>query len=1021
LEELPLNNSSEKFKSFYSRNRVPIYLVFLALFIFGIISLFYLDFDLVPDIRYPELWVATPYPGAAPGEVKNLITVPVEESCVSLKGVRRVESTSGDSLSLVKIIYRWGQNLDTARIELREKLDVLKSFFPREVERPIITGYQTSEEAFIGISVLSTAMDRKELYLFCKKNIVPVLEKAEGVARVSIQGGEPPRVKILLSPEKLVKYNLGIKSIIERISYFHKDFPVGTFNDDRYEYVIRVKAELDDYKRLGEVVLKEVDKKAVYLKDVALIEYGAENKRGDVLINGTEALLLTTYKRPSSNIIRVSREVDKKIALLEERYGSDILFEKVFDHSTYIRISLKELSFALLLGILCTVLSVYFFIADLKVSLIIVFTVPVCMVAAFTVMKVQNISVNLLTLGGFILALGMMVDNSVIVATALLNTIYKRETLKNFYPELRRVIPAVISTTLTTIVVFIPVLFLEGILKVLFLQLSLVIVVCLVFSLAVSITLVPLLLYPENTRKPPGGIIIKAGLFVETFYHKALCFVLKKKIFFSALLILFLAAGTYSYNPLKKCFMESMPQDYFYLHLYIKETVSFDYTMRFLEKVSEIINRDKRVEKIIAFVGEEKAEGGYGDAVRGQNSAVLKIYSTQKKEKIYNLIHTLRNNLAIFGDVDFVFTIPDNPVQRLISRSDFEVMVNIYHESSEFLAEQVNKLHLFLKQNNLASDILSSYYFTESEQALSLKRENLSFLGVETTSVSEYLHTALTGTRVGNWRKDENDIPIFLHFQKNAFRDTEEMLNLQIKNRYGELIKLEEVLKVEQVNAPNFIMRNNQNTFARVEFNLKKNRGEFSFFRYRENQREKIEKYLVSEGVDFEYLDEFSLLRENYPQLILSLLLAVFLEYVILASLFKSFSRPFLIIVMIPISLPGVFFILYLLGSSLNLNTFMSMIVLVGLMVNNAIMLFLQYEDEKVKNGSEVVRASVKRLKPILVTTISTVLAVVPTLFTGNRIQLSLSLTLIAGLLYSTGVTIFYLPVFYHMLYVRKK
>jgi len=996
--------------------------VFISLFVFGVISLFYLDFDLVPDISYPELWVLTSYPGGTPGEVKNLISVPVEESCLSLKGVKRVESTSRESLSLIKILYRWGQDIDTARIELREKLDLLKSFFPREVERPVIAGYQTSAQGIIGISVVSRTMDGKSLYLFCKKEIVPVIEKAEGAARVSIQGGERPRVKIILSPENLVKYNLGIESIIERLSLSHKDFPVGTFSDEKYEYVVRVKTEFDDYRKLSGLVLKETGNRVVHLGDVARIEYGIEKKKGDVLIDGSEVLLLTVYKRPSANIISVSKEVNRKIVLLKERYSSDIKFEKVFDRSTYIRNSIKELSFALVFGILCTLFSVYFFIADLKASFLIVFTVPLCIVFTFIVMKVQDISVNLLTLGGFVLALGMIVDNSVIVVTALMDTIYRRETLKSFYPELKRVTPAVFSTTLTTIVVFLPVLFLEGILKVLFLQLSVVIVMCLLFSLVLSITLVPLLLEPKgNVKKRAGDIFIRVCVFLENCYGTSLAFVLRKKGFFSIILIFFLTAGILSYTPLKKCFMESMPQDHFYLSLFIKEPVSFNYTIRFMETVSDIIKSDRRVEKIIAFIGDEKADvGDYQDALLGQNSGVLKIYSWHGGEAIYNLIESIKNRLSIFGDVDFVFTIPDNPVQRLISRSDFDVKVNIYHRSDEFLAEVVKKVHLFLKQNDLASDILSSYYFTESEQALLLKREKLSFLGLETSKVTEYLHTALSGTRVGNWRKNEDDIPVFLHFNQNSFNDIEELLSMQVKNTYGEMVKLEEVLKVEQVKAPNYIMRNNQKTFARVEFNLNRKKGSFFFHRGIDEEREKIEKYLTSEGIDFEYIDEFSLLRENYTQLVLSLLLAVFLEYVILASLFRSFSKPILVISMVPVSMPGLFSILYFLGSSLNLNTFMSMIVLVGLMVNNAIMLFLQYEDEKVHNRSGIVRASVKRLKPILVTTISTVLALVPTLFTGNKIQVSLSLTLITGLLYSTAITIFYLPMYYHTVYVRQ-
>jgi len=1020
---------------FYTQNRIPIILLCTALFVFGSISLFYLDFNLLPDIEYPELTVITSYPNASPEEVTHLVSIPIEQIALSLKGVKHVETLSREGMSIVRVQYRWGEDLSIAHIELREKMDLLKSFFPEEVKRPVIIHYSTASDAVMGISVLSTSMDGRSLYLLCRKDIKASIEQTEGVSRATLLGGERPEVHILVDPELLIKYNVGITEIKNILGLSNKNFPVGFFQDDKYEYLVRVNGEVSDYREFEDIVIKEENKKLVFLKDVAQVQYGTMEKESDVIINGENALMLSVFKRPSYNIIKVTKKLDEQIGRLNERYAGDIVFHKVFDESAYIRHSLKELIIAMIAGILFTIFSVYIFLRNLKISVLIIATIPLSIISTFIIMKLLGVSINLLTLGGFSLAVGMIVDNAVIVVMSVFDLLFSEKKSRDVYSKdvskkgfskkdfslrLRAVIPAVCSATFTTIVVFFPVLFLSGILKHIFLQLSLVIIVSLLFSLVMSVTIIPAILIKIRVKKKPH--LLPSQGFLELCYSRILFVVLKKKFLFIIALCGVISAGLISYRALDKRFIESIPQNHFYVKIFIHKQVPFDYTRRFTNYVSALIKREKGVSKIIASVGVDKADAASNlQGIYGTNTAVLKIYTHARGTAVYDLIDKIRKSLDIFSDVDFIITIPDNPVQRMVSRSDFDAVIKTFDPSPENLRNRVAIIKSFLAQQGTAEDVLSSHSSTQYEHSFILKRKELSMYKIDAPFLGEFIASAVTGLKVGTWKRDEHEIPILLKFQSDSWAGVQDILALSIKNNQGQKIKLHEVLDLKEVSAPPGIMRENQRTFAKVEFNFKKGRKSRQIPFFSDEKKKGIHSSLSSIGFECEYTDQFTLLRENYSELILALMLAVFLEYIILASMFRSFSKPLLIIAMIPLSLPGILLVLYILHSSLNINTFMSMVVVIGLVVNNAIMLFLEYRDARLHDEVGIISASVRRVKPIMITTISTILALIPVLFTGNKIQISLAATLIIGLLYSTGLTLLYLPMFYTFFYIRRK
>ena len=1018
---------------FFARNRVPLFLIAAALVIFGLISLFSLDFTLLPDIEYPELVVMTYYPNASPEEVKTIVTAPIEQIAVSLRGVKSLHTLSREGVSVVRVLYRWGTPLGVSHIELREKMDLLKSFFPKEVQRPVIINYQVSQDAVAGISVVSDALDPRSLFLLCRKDVVAALEKVEGVARATLQGGERPEVRIALDPDKLLKYNVGVSEIRDVLMRANKNFGVGVFRDDQREYLVRVNGELADYRKLGDVVVKEEGKRLVPLKEIARVEYGSEERESNVLIDGQHALMLSLYKRPAANILYVARRIDEAVRALNERYGGSIRFQKVFDESVHIRSSLRELIFAMLLGILFTVFSVWVFLFNVRVSLVIVLSIPFSIAATFIVMKIAGISLNLLTLGGFSLAVGMIVDNAVIVTNSVFPMLDRRvkgqtQNRALFYKKVKEVIPAVFSATFTTVVVFFPVLFLTGILKIIFLQLSVVVVVSLIFSLIFSVTVVPLFLERmslKNKGRAPKRPSWRFGALFERAYERFLSVALEQKPLFLGALFVLSAAGVLSYGAIDKRFLESVPGNHFFLKIFIKNQVPYAYTERFTRSICDILKRDESIGTIIAEVGVDRREVQRNlEGIYGPNTAVLKVYTSKEGEVSSRFIDSLRNRLRLFPGVDFIFILADDPIQRMLMRSDFEARVKVFHPSPDVLADALVRVSEFIKSSTVSQDVMCSYSLPHREQALLLDREALPLLRVDTLAVGEYLTAALAGLRAGTWKLDEYEIPILMRFQA-GFQDAglsgaRKILGCSIKNDEGKAIRLADLLTLREERTPAMILRENQNTYGKVEFNTANSGNARHLFAPASQDRKGLLRFLESEGLAFQYEDQFSLLKENYRELLLALFLALFLEYAILASGFRSFSKPILVIAMIPLSIPGILLALHLLGSSLNINTFMSVIALIGLLVNNGIMLFLEYEQEKVVDAKGLIHASVRRLEPILITTLSTILALVPILFTGNRIQVNLAATLCLGLSYSTIATLVYLPMLYQAFYMGR-
>ncbi len=984
-------------------SEITIIIVFITLVLFGLISFFYMDYTIIPEIEYPELIIITSYPNTSSDEIDTIVTRPIEEISSSLKGVKRTKSISKDGISIVRLEYDWKTNLTEAHIELRDKIDQITPFFPKEVNRPIILTYQSSMDALCAI-IVKSSINPRDLYLIINKDIRSFFEKIDGVSRIMIQGGEKPEIQIILDQEALDKYGLNFEELKNCIQNSNKDFPVGFYEEQDKEYQLRVKGRFNNFKDFENIIIKNEKERIVRLADCSKIIYTSKDKHDGVLLNGKEEMLILLYKQPGQNVVKLSKKIKNGLTILNERYKGEIQFNYVFDESDYIKKAIQDLLITIIFGIFCTIISIFLFLYNKNLCLIVTVTIPISIISSFIIMRIFKISINLLSLGGISLSIGMIVDNSVIVIEEVLEYLKKKEKSLDYYHSVKKVSPAVISSTLTTLVVFLPIFFLEGILKVVFMQLVIVIFFSLLFSMFTALFLIPILLKNVEISKKEYFLINQVNRFIYKTFDNIYKIIFSQQLLFLIIVLLFLIGGFLSFFIIPKTFIESMPSNTFYIKLFIRKQVPYTYTKSFISLVEQIIESSRGIKSYISYIGVNSEDLLANiEGIYGENTAIIKIITSNYGNVVYKIIKNLKKQFQQFDDVNFIFIIPDNPVQRLITRSEYNSIIKIYSDDFNQLLTKTEQLSEEIKNQNLADDVINSYYLKIYEKEVLINRDSISRYFLDASSIAEFLAAYTGGYNVSNWKKDEYEIPVLLKIGDTKNFPKEEILAKTISNKKGLRIYLKDLLSISDKESSYQIMKENQRKYAWIGFNQKG----------KDKNIINVIKNKNAEKLEYKYESQFSVLGDNLKEILLALFMSIFLEYAILAIQFQSFSKPILVMLMIPISICGMFFILFITGNSLNINTFMSIIVLIGLLVNNGIMLFYDYDNEKANDKEKIIELTLKRLPAIFITQLSTIIALIPTFFSNNKIQIALSLNLIFGLIFSTGVTILSLPLFY--------
>lgn len=1047
----------ESVPRFAVRRPVFVAMIFSAIILLGVISYLRLPRELFPPITFPQLTVVTNYENAAPEEIEVLITKPIEDACSSVNNVKRITSTSREGISLVMLEFGWGTNMDFAALNVREKIDLVKEKMPRDSEDPIVMKFNPFELPVMTLSV-SADMPLYEIREISKKIIKNQVEKAEGVAAVQITGGLEREILITMDLGRLNAAKLSSLSVLEAVKNSNVNYPAGTIHGHFYDYLIRTMGEftsLEDIANspvgldkseeydaqeqqalaLTQLPLTEptdeekrlTDNRVVLLKDIAEVHDTFKDVTSISRYNGRENVSITIQKQAGGNTLEVVQNVKKALKILKTDLpkGRNIRIITVYDQSVFVRRSINGVFRDAAIGGVLAFLVILIFLRNLRSSTIVITSIPISILATFSLMYFSGITLNMMSLGGLALGLGRLVDDAIVV----IENIYRHCQL-GLKPKEAAVIgtsevsTAVIASTLTTIVVFLPMVFVKGVAGQLFSHLALTVTFSLLASTVGAMLLIPMLV-SQGGDKQLNEItsLRKLEIFVtktEAFFIRTLHWFLKNRTKSLTLVVVLLIVSSFLLIPMKKEFMPKVDQGQFVIKINLPTGALIKVTDRVARQVEDILLSIPEIFNVTLNIGSSKDdETGQAAEAMGPHQATLMINLKKKRKRsTTEVVQELKNRVENLdtGPARFEYLMQDSalqvsaftggaPVAVVIKGADLKLMEKLTKDVEEML---LGIRGIYGVKNTIVEEA--------PETKVYIQRDKAALYNLSVDDISRTAKIAIKGSAETKFKEPGKDeVDIRLRLRPEDRQNISDLRQLFIHSPLEIQVPLNEVAYIGVGVGPSEIKRQDRQRYIMVTANL-----------YKRSLNEaigEIQSWLSKYPIPNEYFinmgGESEQMAESFRSLVFALILAVLLVYMIMASQFESLLQPFVIMFSVPLSLVGVLVILFLTGTSISIVVIIGMIMLIGIVVSNGIIL-IDYtnllREQGISAEDAIVRASKVRMRPILMTAFSTIIAMLPlalALGEGAELMSPLAVTVIGGLASSTFLTIVVIPVIY--------
>ena len=1064
---------------------------FIAIILLGFVSLKELSVDLLPDISYPKLSVVTQYVGVAPEEIETIVTEPLEAAVSRIPGLRRVESVSKEEVSYMTLEFAWGTDMDFAMLHTREKLDSVQ--LPEDIEDPTIIPLDPQSKP---VMVLSVSGERSllELKEFSEELIKPRLEQIEGIGSAEIAGGVEREIQVEIDPKLLALYDLSVDQISQRIDAFNRNLQGGRIRKGRFKYAMRVVGEFEFVSEIGEISIKTTDKRGVIrLKDVAQIKDSLKERQGITRLNGEESIGLLVRKESGANTVKVTkiaREVLEEI----KRENPEIDILVVSEQAKYIENAISSVVSSIILGGILAFLILFIFLQDIKTPSIIAVVIPISIIATFNLLFFRNITLNIMSLGGLALGVGMLVDNSIVVSESIFrHKSLGRSLSEAAYTGTKEVGMAVTASTLTTISVFLPVIYVHGVAGQLFKDQALTVTFALFSSLVVSLTLLPVLASrkfefgmkneklkktsqirkePDNKSKwrilllpyrlirwvlyfIPKGIYLVfnflfsfiSQIFILIFHYLSVPIKPVVRLVFKRYNIIYQKFASWHHKFLIWCLdnkgkviagaagfliitfllftlipRELMPKP---------EAVSFELNLKTpidysLEQTSEVVSliekwleKDRSVKACFSQIGIVSGMESQNPDI-SLNSAKVYVRVGHSSE-IEDTIESLREKLKTLPGMNYSFAKEQSTLSEFLTFSGAEVGLKIKGEDLNILKGLAEQLTVKLRSVNGITDVNSNIGEGKPEFLIEIKKGALEKYDISPAEIGRFLVDAVRGVIATQFKEMDKKYDILVRFKEGTRDNIESLLDEQIPVR-GVTIPLRELVSYKIAKGPKEIRRENQQREVLVFGNL---RG-VKISQVMPDIKEKISELTLPPSYRILFSGEQEEMTKSFRSLILAFCLAALLVYMIMAAQFESLLHPFLILFTIPMGFTGAVWALFITGQTINVVSVIGVVVLAGIVVNDAIVK-IDYTNKMRKEGLKlreaIMEASRVRLRPILMTTVTTIFGLLPMslgLGKGSELQQPLAISVIGGLILSTFLTLILIPLAYELVEKRK-
>jgi hydrophobic/amphiphilic exporter-1 (mainly G- bacteria), HAE1 family len=1021
--------------AFSVRRPITIYMFISVLVLLGAISFMRLPVDLMPEVQNPSLTVRATYPGVAPEEVENLVTRPLEASLSSAPGIYRITSTSSEGSSTIRLSFDWDVNLDEAANEVRTRVDRVRGALPEDVEPPIIFKFDTTQFPIMSLAV-SGDKDPRELRTMLEKDIQPRLERLPGVAAVDIRGGLRREIHVKPSIEKLRSYNLSVAQISNILGRENRNRPVGPVDEGKYEVLVRSQGEFDNVEQIRNVVVTSRGGVPIYLKDVAEVEDTHEEIRQHLRIDDQPGVRFSIRKQSGANTVTVAERVREEIERIQKSFPG-ITIRPVFDSSKFITQSINNLRESAISGGILAVLALLLFLRNIRSTLIVAVSIPITVIGTFLLMYAGGFTLNTMSFGALALGVGMIVDNAVVI----IENVFRHREGGMTHAEAAvfgtsEVSSALVASTLTSVAVFVPVLFQAGMTGIMFKQLAYIVAFSQIFSLIIGLTLVPVLCAKYLRVRPPDAkrhrwmnkIVQVSGRALDGLderYQRAIRWSLnhRKTVVLGAVLLF---AGSMALIPFIG--FEMMPEtdeNELRVSLELPAGTRIEVTDDLVKRMEAIIKRDvPEMEHMMVEVG----GGGFmgGTNTHTADITVQLVSKTERQRSSQEIVNAIRSKLNLQpGMIVRARSSSNNSMMRRMgpgSSIGERVSVEIRGHDMQTAAEIAKRVKDVIESVPGITDAQVSRREGMPEMLITVDRAKAASLGINSADIADTLETVVGGRRASEFRQEGQEYDVLVRLSQEQRANLAQLENVTVLTPAGQAVPIGDLVKMQRREGPVSIERQDQERLVQVTANYA-NRDLGSIMRNIDRQ---LSGMTMPVGFSLNYGGEYEEQQRSFRELLFSLILAIVLVYMVMASEFESFRDPLIILFSIPLAAIGVCLALFLTETTFNMQAFIGMILLAGIAVNNAIVLIdytnlLRHRDKLLlKHAVEL--AGRRRLRPILMTTLTTILGLAPMslgIGEGAEVQAPMARVVIGGMLTSTLITLLFIPTIYTMIEER--
>jgi CzcA family heavy metal efflux pump len=1031
---------------FALRNPITVLMAVLGSIILGVISFSKMPVDMFPDITFPSITVATFYPGANPQDMERMVTYPVEKAVSTVNGVKYVSSISRQGASLVTVFFNWGTSLDSAQSDVLQAVNLIHGDLPKDVQYPIIRKFDVSQISVIFIALKGGGLDEGQLYDLAYNVVEPEIEHVRNVASARVNGGKIREIQVHFDRQRLQAFNLSPEAVIQAVQQANLILPSGDIKAGPFDYRLFTETQFSLVKPIENIIVSNVRGRPVYIRDIGEVRDDYQDQTNIIRVNGQPAVALAVQKTSGTNTIEIVDEVRKVLPKIQKMLPPGVEMLELFDQSVYIRNSITNLQHEAAMGAGLAVLVILVFLRNLRSTLIVSLSIPISVVCAFVLLYFGGLSLNVFTLGGLALGVGRLVDDAIVV---LENIFRHRNAGESPYDAAVKgsgeVGLAVLASTITTIIVFLPVAFITGIAKLLFTPLALTVAFSLIASYFVSLTVIPVLsakyLHPEADEVLPASPTwlerLKwrfKGWFerVDAGYQSVLTWALaRRKIVVLVVAVAFLGSLPL-YFFIGTEFFPSMDESQFRFIVQLPVGTRLEESVQVAARMEKIVQETIGQETKAIQVNFGQPTGTVS-AIWSQNTGPhmgwIRARLVPPEERTLSsdaLMEKLRPKLQQEFPGVRIFFSSGGIVRMLISfgnENPIDVEILGYDlKISEKLAEEVAAI---VRSTPGAKDVRVSREPDYPQQNIVIDRERAALLGLSVGQVARAVQTFINGydASIFSDPRTGNQYDINVRARESDRASLSDLGQIFVFNPQGRPISLDNIAAISSGAGPIQIERKYQQRIIHVTANtFGRDLGSVAA-----DIQAKLDKLPLPPNFKINLSGAVESQQESFIALLGAFVLAVILVYMVLASQFKSLLDPFIIMFSVPLGLIGVLWALFLTETNLSVTSFMGVIMMAGIVVSNGILL-VDYTNRLRGRGMELQEAVIlggrTRLRPILMTTLCTILGLIPMaigLGEGSESNAPMAIAVIGGLSVSTVLTLIFIPTLYTIFETRFK